>query len=954
MRGGRGGTGRGAYSGPLGRLRRGIGAASVLLISLSASLTPAVVETNSAVPLKATDLRCEYRRSPINIGTAAPRCGWVVRGPGRGRRQSAFRIRVAESEEALHEGRDLFWDSGRMETSRSQGLVYEGDPLASETICVWTVRIWDEAGRPSAWSPPAWFETALLDPDDWEALWIGDGRKAPNRDEDFYRDLPAPLFRREFRIEKSLRSARLHVTGLGYYEARINGARVGGNVLDPGWTDFRDRILYSTYDILPLLREGDNAIGVMLGNGWWNPLPLRMWGRINLRDTLPTGNPCFILRLVLHFQDGTSRSLGTDTTWTTRPGPVRRNNVYLGEVYDAREEVEGWDRPGRGSGGWIPATVTDPPGGRLESQAQPPVRIAGTLPAVAMTEPRSGVRIFDFGENFTGWEKLRIRAKRGTRIVLRFGELLNPDGTLNPLTSVCGQIKTRRRDGIPIGGAGAPETAWQQDVYIAAGSGEEIYEPRFTYHGFRYAELTGGPVSVGPESLTGIRIHSAVEDAGSFECSSDLLNRIQDICRRTFLNNLISVQSDCPHREKFGYGGDLAATAESFIYNFDMAGFYAKAARDWADAARPDGMLTDTAPFVGIQYCGVPWAMAHPHLLLQLDRFYGDRRLVREQYDTARRWMDRVSEANPRHILTEGLSDHESLEETPSGPLLTALYHRAAGLLKDLAGRLDRKQDRERYRELQNQIRAAYLDAYHLPGTGRFEPGTQAGQAFALGIDLAPRESRGDALNVRIDRIRKKHAGHVATGIFGTPLLLDVLSRSGRSDLALEIVSKRSFPSWGYMLENGATTLWETWAFSDDTYSHNHPMFGSVSGWFFKWLAGIQLRPGAVGFDGIVIRPQVVESLDWAKGKYHSVRGKIRSEWSRTKEGIRLEIEIPANTTAEVHVPAPEGPESVEESGRPVSYSDSVRFIRREAGEAVFEVGSGRFVFTVRPGRAPR
>lgn len=895
--------------------------------------------------LRAADLRTEYRVDPLGIGTPKPRLSWVLESEARGCIQSGYRILVADSERLLARGEGNLWDSGRVPSAETVNIVYAGSPLRSGQRGFWKVQVWDNKGRASPWSPQARFETALLDPADWEAAWISDGKPDPLEDEDFYLEDPAPLFRKSFVLDRKPAEARLYITGLGYYEARINGGRVGDFVLDPGWTDYRDRILFSTYDVTEEIRKGPNCLGVMLGNGWYNPLPLRMWGRLNLREHLPVGRPCFIARLELRFADGTVRSVVSGTSWRVHDGPLLRNNIFLGEVYDARLELPGWDLPGFEDPSWNAAVSVPCPGGRLEAQSQPPVRVLDEIRPTGISEPLPGTFIFDFGENFSGWTRLRVRGSSGTEIRLRYGELLRPDGALNPLTSVCGQIKGLRDDGTPRGGPGAPEIAVQQDVYVTKGGGEEVFSPTFTFHGFRFVEVTGYPGRPGPEALTGLRLCADVESAGSFECSDPLFNRIQDMTRRTFRSNLFSVQSDCPHRERFGYGGDLAVTGEAFMLNFDMAAFYAKAVRDWHDAATAGGLLTDTAPFVGIHYCGVAWAMVHPLLQSELYRYYGDRRLMEEQYPTSRRWLERVQTQYPEHIVSEGLSDHEGLEPSPAPPLVTPLYAEAARLVSRLAEILGLREDEARCRTLAQDIQETYRNNYWEPGTGRVQPHTQAGQAFALALDLLPQEERPLALEVLTRKIQEQHDGHISTGIFGTRFLLEALSRMGQAGLAASVVRQKGFPGWDYMLENGATTLWEHWAFSDNTFSHNHPMFGSVSAWFYRWLAGIQLQSEARGFDRFCIRPQPVPDLDWVEADYRSVRGWIRVRWERRDEEFVMEVTVPPNTRAEIFVPASD-PQSIRERGQRPAQDSGVRFLRTNAGCAVFEIGSGTYTFT--------
>lgn len=920
---------------------------------LMACLATAAFAAGAGAITGLTDLTCEDRRQPLGIDVPRPRLGWIVHTDRRNEGQSAYRILVASERALLDADQGDCWDSGRVASPDAVQVVYGGHPLVDGKAYHWKVQVWDRAGEVSAWSRPTTWEMGFLKADG-PARWIADGRSNPSRDEDFYREDPAPLFRREFPVGKAVRRARLAIAGLGYYEATVNGVRVGDQVLDPGWTRYSGRVLTSTYDITPLLVPGGNCIGVTLGNGWYNPLPLRMWGHLNLREHLPVGRPRFLAHLEVEYADGTRQTVVSDTDWTVAEGPLRSNSIYLGEVHDARLELPGWDRFGFDAGTWRPAALATGSVGRLAAQSQPPIRVTGELKPVALSEPRPGVFIYDMGRNFGGWVRLELSVPAGTRIALRFGELLHQDGTLNPMTSVCGQIKGTRKTKAGtvenIGGPGSPAIAWQGDVYIANGKGRESWTPRFTFHAFRYVELTGHPGRPGLDAIIGLRLHADVERIGTFTCSDERLNRIQAMCDATFLSNLFSVQSDCPHRERFGYGGDIVATSEAFLMNYDMAAFYAKTVRDWDDSALPDGMLTDTAPSVGIQYCGPAWAMAHPLLQRQLHRYCGDRRLIEEQYGTAKRWLELVASRNPTHIIAKGLSDHEGLAPAPAPLMVTPLYAATAGMVGELAGILGKADEAAHFGQLSAAIKAAYLERFLDRATGRLGLGTQAAQLFPLYWDLLPADQRPAALRVLLDDLRGPRQGHLSTGIFGTKYLLDVLSREGHADLVFDLVRGPGFPGWGHMLDNDATTLWEHWQQNDNTFSHNHPMFGSVSQWFFQWLGGIQPAPDAVGFDRIVIRPQLPKGLDRVACQYRSVRGMIVSAWRREQGRVTLAVEIPAGTTALVHVPCDDAA-GVAEGGVPAAQSPGVVFIGTDRGAAIYRIGSGRYSFTAMLGR---
>ena len=831
--------------------------------------------------------RCEYRVNPLGIDNPQPRLAWVLEGDRRGENQTAYQVLVASSASKLEHGNADLWDSGKVASAESVQVAYAGKPLVSGQCVWWKVRVWGIDDHPSHYSKPASIETGLLSPDDWRAQWIQRGSVGPLTDAQRFADHPAPIFRKEFALDKKITRARAYVSGLGYYELRLNGGRVGDHVLDPGWTSYSKQVLYSTYDVTAQLKQGRNAVGLMLGNGWFNPLPLRMWGHINPREALTIGEPRAIVQLVVEYADGARETIVTDPSWRVSDGPILRNSVYLGEVYDARREQPGWDAAGFDDSQWKPAEVAGEPRiGPLRAQDAPPIRITRSLKPVKLGEPKPGIYIFDFGQNFSGWARLKVSGPAGTRVRLRSGELIYPDGTLNGMTAVCGQIKGGGANYV-YEGEGEPRTAFQLDEYILKGKGTEVFTPRFTFHGFRYVEVTGFPGKPALDSLEGLRLNSDVASAGSFECSNEMFNRIQRMVLWTELSNLFSVQSDCPHREKYGYGGDIVASSEMAMLNFDMSGFYSKAARDLLDAVRPNGGFTETSPFVGISDEGlgdqsgpIGWGTAQPLLLAQLRQYYGDDRPLREQFEATKRWVALLRSLAKDGILDNGISDHESLVTKPRALSGTAFYYFNVKLFAQLAAAMGKDADARGASLLAEQIKTAFNQKFLTKGTGRYDAATQACQAFALHHGLVPAGERTRALDVLVADIAS-HGDHLTTGIFGTKYMLNALTDAGRADVAYRLVNQRTFPGWGHMLEQGATTLWEHWEFSDNTFSHNHPMFGSVSEWFYKALAGIQPAPDAVGFDKIVIKPQPVGDLRWVRASHDTARGRVSSAWEK-------------------------------------------------------------------------
>lgn len=908
------------------------------------SLLASVVIASSQV-----GLRCEGESAPLAV-SGAPRFSWQLDGEDRSLMQSAWQVQVASDASLFTPlGADL-WDSGKVAATEVPTATYGGRALAVGDACVWRVRYWDAADEASGWSAPATFEVGPLGPGDWAgARWIDAGGEAHASDASAYEHRPAPLLRKEFEVAQPIVKARLHVAGLGICLPSLNGEPVSEADMDPTWTAFAERVLFRTHDVTDLLQPGANCLGLELGNGWYNPLPLRMWGHRNIAETLATGPPSAIACLVLTMADGTTTTVTTGSGWKTAAGPTLFDNLYLGEVRDQRLAQVGWNQPGFEDGEWAPAHAGPEPAARLRPIRVEPVRMAETVPAKSVTRLDAQTLIVDFGRNFTGVPEIDLAVEAGTQLTFRYGELLHEDGTLNPMTSICGQIKGTRSGPngtkIPKGGPGAPEFAVQQDVYTARGGGE-TYRPKFTFHGFRYMEVQGDAAGLEASACRARLLRTDLQSVGSFSSSSELLNGIQEMCRNTFLANVVGVQSDCPHRERFAYGGDIVATSEAFLMNFDVSRFYAKTVRDWGDSALPGGRFTDTAPFVGIDYCGVGWAMVHPLLLEQLDQHYGDRALLVEQFPAALRWLEVEAARREDALVTTGLGDHEGLQRVGGAVLTTPMFVDAARRVARLAGRLGDSAAAERCNALAEESAAAWRAAFaDKASEGIIGSGTQSELVFALGYDVVLDEHRAAVFNQLVRSLASDDGPRLQTGIFGTQMLLEQLSRGGRSDLALALAARETFPSWGWMLRSGATTLWEHWEGSDNTFSNNHPMFGSVSAWFYRWLGGIQPAADAVGFHRATIRPQVLAGLEHLETSHRTIHGTIESGWRRIPGGVRFEIVIPPNTHAVIELGAADQ-EQLTEAGGPLS--PSVEVLENGTGTRRLGVGSGRYVFELK------
>ena len=891
-----------------------------------------------AQQLLPTDLRCEYNVNPLGIDTSNPSLSWKLTDKTPNSMQTAYEIEVSTSLNDLQAGKAEIWKSGKVNSGESIHICYAGNTLKPFTCYYWRVRAWDNNGSAGAWSQAATFETAMLSQNDWKAEWIGDDREQFTRDEDFYKEDPMPLFRKEFGTSKKIASARLYICGLGYYEAYINGKRIGDNLLDPGWTANHAESHYVTYDISSDIKQGRNAIGVMLGNGWWNPLPLRLFREYNLRNVQETGRPCLKARILIRYSDGSQEWVNTDQSWLTTQGPIVLNNVYLGEKYDARREVKDFSKTGINTSAWKNATRVQGPSGILVPRMQPPVQIGNIVKPIAIFETQPGIYTVDLGQNFAGVARIKVKAPKGTEISLRYAEIINDDKTVNTITTNAGHIKEVW--GLN-GGPGAPATAEQISIYIAKGEGKEVWAPRFAFHSFRYIEVKGWPGKLTKDDIEGLQLHPALDQAGSFTCSNEMFNRLNGVIDWTFKSNLFSVQSDCPAREKMGYGGDIVATSDAFIYNYDMANFYRKVIRDFVNDQTPQGGMPEIAPNTGIALYSVGdgagpvgWQLAYPYLLDRMYEMYGDKGLIEKQFPIFERQIKFLDSVAYENAFDRDISDHESIDPRPVALSVNCFYYHHVLLFKKYAELLGKDEAYKYADELLAKIKRAIVRTFYVPKTGRFANATQAAQIFALYYNLSPDpELTFDWFMKELDRWN----GHLSTGIFTTKMMFDVLRELDRNDISYSIINQRDYPGWNFMLDNDATTLWESWK-KPESASYNHPMFGQPVEWYYRSLLGI--NPATPGFKTITIKPMPAGDMTWAKGSYESPYGTIASGWE-IKDGIyTLEVTIPVNTKANIYIPSASA-ENVKSDNSP----SLVKYKGKEGRYQVYEVGSGTYRF---------
>lgn len=870
------------------------------------------------------DVRCEYLHDPLGIDATRPRLSWKLTSEARGVRQKAYQVLVASSAEKLAADEGDLWDSGRVESSETSHVHYAGKPLSSTEKAWWKVRVWDQEGEASAWSDVGTWEMGLLAAGDWHGKWI-----ARNTDT---AEQPLPLLRREFELKGKVKQARAYVTGLGYFELTVNDRKIGNHELDPGYTRYDRRVLYLTHDVAAVLREGKNALGVMLGNGWYNVQARAAWDF----DQAPwRASPRLLVELRVEYEDGRVETIVSDEQWKTAAGPITFNGIYGGETYDARLEQPGWNEPGFDDAKWDAAKVVDAPGGKLTAQAMGAIEVERVLEPVKVTEPAPGVFVFDVGQNLAGVAELSIEGPAGTTVAMKYAEHLHPDGRVDQ-----GNI------GVHVWAKGKDQQ-FQTDTYILKGEGREKWHARFVYHGFRYVEVTGAVGKLTADNLRIRWMHTAAPPVGEFACSNPLINTIYEATKWSYLSNLQGIPTDCPHREKNGWTGDAQIACEFGLLNYDSVAFYEKWIQDLADEQRPDGNLPGIVPTGGWGYAwgnGPAWDSAFILIPQYVYEYTGDSTLLDKHYEQHRRYVDFLTSHAKDGIVEIGLGDWLPWKtETPVAVTSTAYYYVDALVVAATARRLGLVEDAEKYETLAKSIRAAFNREFFDAATGSYSNGSQAALSCALYQGLAEPGDRPAVLK-SLEAVIAKNDDHVDCGILGAKYMLNVLSAEGRTDLAYRIAAQETQPGWGWWFSQGATTLWEWWP---QKGSNNHIMFGDVGAWFIKSLAGIQPDPQSPGFTHFLLRPAPVGDLTWAKASYDSVRGKIACDWKLEGDTLTVDAVVPANTTATLWLPTTDA-DSVREGGKPLSEIDGVEVLATDSQVVRLKLGSGEYRFTAK------
>ncbi|WP_436490521.1 family 78 glycoside hydrolase catalytic domain [Chitinophaga sp. ARDCPP14] len=888
-------------------------------------------------------LLCEYQDNPMGIDAPHPALSWQLRSKGTNIRQTAYRVLVADNPAALDKNRGRIWDSKKVPSDQSVQVLYNGKPLLPATTYYWKVMVWDQQGKPSAWSETAQWHTGLFSPHDWQqAQWIGyekmpdTARIVPaitndNAPKYRYRKDILPLLRKEFNIAKPLQKATVYISGLGQFDLHLNGKKTGDHFLDPGWTKYDQHALYVTFDVTEQLHTGTNALGVMLGNGFFY-VPGERYRKL----TGAFGYPQLICRLHLQYNDGTTENIISDTTWKATPGPVTFSSIYGGEDYNATLEQPGWDTPSFDDASWRPAvTVTGPP--QLEAQTAAPLKIFDRFTPLKITQTGTNTWVYDMGQNASAIPAISLKGKKGMVVRITPAELITEKG-----------LADQSAVGSPV-----------FFNYTLKGTGAESWQPQFMYYGFRYIQIDGAvpagksnPAGL-PEIQTLYSLHTrnAAPTIGQFSCSNELFNKTFKLIDWAIRSNTASVFTDCPHREKLGWLEEAHLVGSSIRYNYDIATLCRKVVRDMIHAQTADGLIPDIAPEY-VQFDdgfrdSPEWGSNGIILPWYMYQWYGDKSVLEESYPMMTRYVNYLSQKSNHHILSHGLGDWYDIgpkfpgesQLTPKGITATAIYYYDLSILSKVATVLGKTADAQKYEAQSEAVKQAYNRAFFNDSTKQYATGSQTANAMSVYMQLTdPRYKAGVVENIVADI--RQHNNSITAGDIGYRYLLRVLDDEGRSDVIFDMNSRSDVPGYGLQLAKGATALTESWQAYRDA-SNNHFMLGHLMEWFYSGLAGIRPVPGSVAFHDIVIRPEPVGDVTFAKASYLSPYGEIVSDWKKEDNTFTLRVRIPANCRATIYAPA-ESTSDVTVNGVAVAIEKGYK-----EGRYIMETGSGEYLLHV-------
>ncbi len=891
--------------------------------------------------LSLANLKTEYKINPIGIDETKPRLSWEIISNVPGTHQTAYQIVTANSLEGLSNESQFIWNTNKVQSDQSIQVIYGGPTLKSRERVYWKVKIWDNHGNESEWSEPTFFEMGLLGPSDWQASWI-----EPNAIESDSTPNPSPYLRKEFSLDNPVVDARVYVSAHGLYQLHINGEKISDDQFTPGWTSYLKRLQYQVYDVTEALKKGKNAIGLILGNGWYR-------GQLawNEKSNIYGDKLAAILQLHIKYENG-EEAIISDNSWKSSTGPILKSEIYDGELYDARLELTGWDETGYKDSNWKGVSVSDFDKNNLVAQDGPPVQIVETIQPVKKIITPKGELVFDLGQNMVGWMEIKLKAKQGSKITLTHAEVLDKDGNF--------YIDNLRK-------------ADQKVQYIFSGKGLETYQPHFTFQGFRYVKVEDFEGEIDLKDLTGKVIHSAMTPIGDFECSDTLVNQLQHNIVWGLKGNFLDVPTDCPQRdERLGWTGDAQAFAPTACFNMDVASFFTKWMKDVAADQDKEGRIPHVVPdilsmtneFGGTAGAATGWADAVTVIPWTVYQNYGDQRILETQYPAMKGWVEYMKkQAGDQYLFNTGFhfGDWLSYSSTSSAYpgaytdtdlIATAYFYYSTEVLYKSAELIGKSDESEEYKSLAQKIKTAFQKEF-VTSSGRLSPNTQTAYVLALAFDLIPEELKQASANNLAKDVKK--FGHITTGFLGTPLICQVLSDNGYPELAFQLLFRKEYPGWLYPVTQGATTIWERWdgqkpdgSFQDiGMNSFNHYAYGAVGKWLYSYVAGIKTDAKDPGYKKIIIDPLVDNQLDYVSASHHSMYGEIISKWKKEGDQLNMNVTIPPNTSAEIHIPTVDK-SSVMVNGVPLSDMDNIKIIYEDDESRVVETGSGEYSFATK------
>lgn len=868
------------------------------------------------------DTECESQTNPLGIDRERPLLQWKINDSRRGAAQTAWQVLVSSSPELLKSDTGDMWDSGKVESDQSVHIEYNGKPLKSGKAYYWKVRVWDKDGIPTVWSAPAKWEMGLLSASDWKAGWIARSKDEPLRSVYIRKDIELP--------GKNINAARLFVTGLGNYVFYVNGNRVGVDLLTPGWTDFPKRLEYQVYDVTSLLQSGQNAIGAILGSMWWSG-GLGWRGGVRYSE----GPLKLLAQLEVEYSDGNKEVFATDTTWKWHNSAIVYDHIYHGETYDANLEIDDWNMPGFDDSVWAyaePASYE----GKLVGPRFPALREQMQLIPVSLTEPVPGEYVYDLGQNMVGWAQFIVNAPQGDTITLRFAELIHDDGTV-------AQENLR--------------SARATDKIISNGE-PLVWEPKFTYHGFQYVQISGLKQKPAQTDLIGKVIYTDQPFIGNLETSNELINRINRNITWGQRGNFFTVPTDCPQRdERLGWMGDAQIFAPTANFNMHLDRYWTKWMFDIFDGQDEAGWVHDVSPGIVVGGPSKPgWGDACVIIPWMTYLYYGNTRILEENYESMKKWVEYMYSKSKDHIYVwnegdgkwHGYGDWIAVEPTPSAPIGTAYFAYTSKLLSKMASIIGRQNDAAYYEKLYKEIANAYQKEYWNTVEKNNYPGaTQTASLLPLAFGITPDDLKDQVVRNLVENVKARDV-HPTTGFLGTGYILSMLSKYGHHDLAYRMINQRTYPSWGYMVEKGATSIWELW--NSDTErpegmnSRNHFALGCVGEWMWNTLAGLNICKEKPGFKRVIIRPEPVDDLKWVKAQYESNYGKILVDWKVDGTTFTMKLIVPENSEALIIMPGLKANATITEGGKNITSGNIPGISLNEKGEILALAGTYNFV----------